>query len=74
MGRTRETARIRLLEKMLKRPFRDVLAERFDSGLSAREIAPEFDMHFTEVYRLANRYGLTLPSRKKPELETADTC
>lgn len=67
----KKTAKEQLIElRNGGRPLEELIAERFERGLSPRKIAPELDMHFTSIYDFANDFGLKPPGRKKVE-ETA---
>lgn len=46
-------------------PFEELLRERFAQGKSPREVGPEFDMHFTQIYRWARSLGVAVPGRSK---------
>ena len=58
---------VELIEyKHRQRPFKQILQSRLDSGQSMREIAREWGLHYSSLYRLAKRYKVELPTQDEP--------
>lgn len=58
----KSTPKMRIVELLNgNRPFKEILQERFDAGLSPRQLQDEFGMHWTLICKRARQLGVPTP-------------